>query len=30
MQIIVGCSILLFGLLRFITQVKRLNALDDE
>ncbi|WP_396158541.1 hypothetical protein [Flavobacterium sp.] len=30
MQLIVGCSILLFGLLRFITQVKRLNALDDE
>jgi len=30
MQLIVGCSILLFGLLRFITQMKRLNALDDE
>jgi len=30
MQLIVGCSILLFGLLRFITQIKRLNALDDE
>lgn len=30
MQIIVGCIILLFGLLRFITQMKRLNALDDE
>ena len=30
MQLIVGFSILLFGLLRFITQMKRLNALDDE
>jgi uncharacterized membrane protein YbhN (UPF0104 family) len=30
MQLIVGCIILLFGLLRFITQIKRLNALDDE
>ena len=30
MQIIVGCSILLFGLLRFVTQLKRLNALEDE
>jgi uncharacterized membrane protein YbhN (UPF0104 family) len=30
MQLIVGCIILLFGLLRFITQMKRLNALDDE
>ncbi len=30
MQVIVGCLILLFGFLRFITQVKRLNNLDDE
>lgn len=30
LQIIVGCLILLFGFLRFITQVKRLNNLDDE
>ncbi|MEO0045832.1 MAG: putative transrane protein of unknown function Fpo2 [Bacteroidota bacterium] len=30
LQIIVGCLIILFGFLRFITQVKRLNSLDDE
>jgi uncharacterized membrane protein YbhN (UPF0104 family) len=30
LQIIVGCLIILFGFLRFITQVKRLNNLDDE
>ncbi|MBA4135417.1 MAG: hypothetical protein C0525_11895 [Flavobacterium sp.] len=30
LQIIVGCLIILFGFIRFITQVKRLNNLDDE
>lgn len=30
LQIIVGCLIILFGFLRFITQIKRLNNLDDE
>jgi uncharacterized membrane protein YbhN (UPF0104 family) len=30
MQLIVGCLIILFGFLRFITQIKRLNNLDDE
>jgi hypothetical protein len=30
MQAIVGCVIILFGLLRFITQIKRLNAMEDE
>ncbi len=30
LQIIAGCLIILFGFLRFITQVKRLNNLDDE
>ena len=30
LQLIVGCLILMFGFLRFITQVKRLNSLDDE
>lgn len=30
MQLIVGCLIILFGFLRFITQVKRLNTIDDE
>jgi hypothetical protein len=30
LQIIVGCLIILFGFLRFITQVKRLNSIDDE
>ncbi|MFN3753253.1 hypothetical protein [Flavobacterium sp.] len=30
LQIIAGCLIILFGFIRFITQVKRLNNLDDE
>jgi len=30
LQIIAGCLIILFGFLRFITQIRRLNKLDDE
>mgnify|MGYP000850952897 FL=1 len=30
LQIIAGCLIILFGFLRFITQIKRLNTIDDE
>ncbi len=30
LQIIAGCLIILFGFFRFITQVRRLNKLDDE
>ena len=30
LQLIIGCLILLFGFLRFITQIKRLNSIDDE
>jgi hypothetical protein len=30
LQPIVGCLIILFAFLRFITQVRRLNKLDDE
>lgn len=30
LQLIVGVLIILFGFLRFITQMKRLNSLDDE
>lgn len=30
LQLIVGCLIIVFGLLRFITQIRRLNSIDDE
>ena len=30
LQIIAGCVILLFGFFRFITQVKRLNNIENE
>ena len=30
LQPIVGCLIIIFGFIRFITQVKRLNNNDDE
>jgi len=30
LQVIVGCLIILFGCLRFITQLKRLNNIEDE
>lgn len=30
LQIVVGCLIIGFGLLRFVTQIKRLNNLDNE
>ncbi len=30
LQLIVGCLIIIFGFIRFITQVKSLNTSDDE
>jgi uncharacterized membrane protein YbhN (UPF0104 family) len=30
LQLIVGCLIIIFGFIRFITQVNRLNTTEDE